>query len=142
MTFTLVEEILNGIQYQVHEFTEWIKLPKPFKASKDYFVCKVIGESMNKVIPNGSLCLFRKYTGGSRNGMIVLAQHQDIQDAEFGAGYTIKKYHSEKINDGELWSHSKIVLEAKSFDPKYEDIVLNQDHIEEFQIIGIFVSVI
>jgi phage repressor protein C with HTH and peptisase S24 domain len=33
--------------------------------SNDYFACKIVGESMNRVIPNGSICLFKPYTGGS-----------------------------------------------------------------------------
>jgi hypothetical protein len=55
---------------------------------------------MNKVIPNGSICLFRKYTGGTRNGKIVLVQHTSIQDYDFGSGYTVKEYHSKKAMMG------------------------------------------
>ena len=43
---------------------EWIELPNRYKPAKDLFACEIIGESMNKVIPNGSICLFRKYSGG------------------------------------------------------------------------------
>ena len=68
---------------------EWVELPKPYKPSQDYFVCKVKGESMNKVIPNGAWCLFRKDPGGSREGKIVLVEHSNIQDNDFGSGYTI-----------------------------------------------------
>lgn len=35
-----------------------------------YFACTVVGESMNKIIPNGSICIFERYQGGSRNGLI------------------------------------------------------------------------
>ncbi|HLX52718.1 MAG TPA: DNA/RNA helicase domain-containing protein, partial [Aquella sp.] len=52
----------------------WIKVPARYKSDKDLFACRVEGESMNKVIPNGSICLFRKYDGGSRNGRIVLVE--------------------------------------------------------------------
>jgi len=52
---------------------------------------------MNKKIPNGSYCLFKQDEGGSRNGKIVLAEHYSIQDADFGAGYTVKEYHSTKM---------------------------------------------
>lgn len=50
---------------------KYIELPD-VKQNENYFVCRVTGESMNKIIPNGSLCLFKKYTGGSRNGLITL----------------------------------------------------------------------
>jgi hypothetical protein len=42
---------------------------------------KIVGESMNRVIPNSSICLFKPYTGGSRNGKIVWLT--DIQDQDF-----------------------------------------------------------
>jgi len=46
---------------------------------------------MNKVIPNGAYCLFRKYSGGSRNGQIVLVESTSIQDTDYGSCYTIKE---------------------------------------------------
>ncbi|MFT7345364.1 MAG: putative GIY-YIG superfamily endonuclease, partial [Lentimonas sp.] len=52
-----------GAKQQVENQT-WIKLPERVSPSNDLFACKVVGESMNKIIPNGSYCLFRKYTGG------------------------------------------------------------------------------
>ncbi len=38
----------------VNDF-EWIELPMNISAKEGYFVCKVIGESMNKKIPNGAI---------------------------------------------------------------------------------------
>ena len=75
---------------------KWIKSPKDLRITDDYFACEVVGESMNKIIPNGSICLFKKYRGGSRNGRIVLVQSREIQDNDFGSGYTVKEYQSEK----------------------------------------------
>jgi hypothetical protein len=46
---------------------------------------------MNKVIPNGSYCSFRKYSGGSRNGQIVLVESTSLQDTDYGSCYTIKE---------------------------------------------------
>jgi hypothetical protein len=40
---------------------------------------------MNKIIPNNSVCLFRKDTGGSRNGKIVLAEVSNLQDPDSGS---------------------------------------------------------
>lgn len=64
----------NFSELQTVSDCEWIELPPRYKPSSDLFACTVIGESMNKVIPNGSICLFRKYFGGSRNGQIVLVE--------------------------------------------------------------------
>jgi len=53
---------------------EWIRVPDDIKISEDHFACRVVGESMNRVIPNGSICLFRRYQGmallSSRNILI------------------------------------------------------------------------
>jgi hypothetical protein len=93
---------------------------------------------MNKVIPNGSWCVFEKYTGGSRDGKIVLVQHQDIQESDFGAGYTVKRYRSEKQVTGELWTHQSIRLEPMSEDETYADIELHEDELESLVVIGVF----
>lgn len=121
---------------------EWVELPSPFKAGEDYFVCQVVGESMNRMIPNGSYCLFKKDTGGSREGKIVLVQHYNIQDAAFGAGYTIKEYHSHKTMNEDTWEHHSIILKPKSRDAAFQEIILEEDELEALKVIGIFVSVL
>jgi DUF2075 family protein/DNA replication protein DnaC/phage repressor protein C with HTH and peptisase S24 domain len=122
--------------------SQWVELPKPYKPSPDYFVCQVTGESMNKKIPNGSWCLFRKDGGGSREGKIVLVKHFDIQDADFGAGCTIKSYYSNKVIDEDTWQHVSIVLKPLSNDPSYEDIILTPESAGELRVVGIFVAVL
>ncbi len=132
----------NFSDLQIHSNFEWIELPLNVASKKDHFVCKVVGESMNKVIPNGSWCLFKEDTGGSREGKIVLVEHYDIQDFDFGAGYTVKSYHSEKEIGDESWSHKAIVLKPLSHTLNYEDIVLSEDQVNELHVVGIFVSVL
>lgn len=117
---------------------EWIKLPGHIRFYDDYFACKVVGESMNKIIPNGSICLFKKYRGGSRNGRIVLAQSTEIQDNNFGSGYTVKEYSSNKSFNEDSWSHQSIVLKPQSFDKSFEVIILPEEAIEDFKVVGIF----
>ena len=121
---------------------EWVELPMNIAAKEGYFVCKVVGESMNKIISNGSYCLFKQYEGGSREGLIVIVQSSIIQDSEFGSGYTIKSYHSEKVVRDDSWSHSKIVLKHQSNDSTYQDIVLQEEELNDFKVVGIFVSVL
>jgi len=122
---------------------EWVEIPQPYQPSKDYFVCKVTGESMNKRIPNGSWCLFKEDSGGSREGKIVLVQHHKIHDLDFGSGYTIKSYHSEKeINEDGGWSHKSIVLKPLSTSQHYNEIVLHDEDITLLKVIGIFESVL
>lgn len=121
---------------------EWIALPSGYKPSNELFACTVVGESMNKVIPNGSICLFREYTGGSRNGRIVLVRNTNIQDKDFGSAYTVKEYRSEKIIDDESWGHKSITLKPLSFDSYYRDIIISEDELVDLQVVGIFECVL
>ena len=120
----------------------WVELPPRYKPSKDLFACTVIGESMNKVIPNGSVCLFREDNGGSRNGKIVLVQYTSYRDKDFGSNYTVKVYRSEKAIENERWSHQSIILKPLSFDPDYEDIVVAEDELNYLKVVGIFECVL
>ena len=133
----------NFSELQISEETKWIELPSNIMAREGYFVCQIIGNSMDKRIPDGSWCLFKEYDGGSRNGEIVLAEHHSFNDSNFGAGYTIKKYESKKVaNDESEWQHESIVLKPLSDDPSFEDLILSEDNLEEFKIIGIFIRVL
>lgn len=109
---------------------------------EDYFACTVIGESMNKIIPNGSICLFKKYSGGSRNGLITLVEGRNIADLEFGSNYTIKEYSSKKLTDEEGWHHEEIVLLPQSYDSNFEPIILRDEETIDFKTLGIFVKVL
>jgi SOS-response transcriptional repressor LexA len=119
-----------------------IESPENNNAKGDFFACKIVGESMNRVIPNGSICLFKPYTGGSRNGKIVLVENIDIQDQDFNSAFTIKTYSSEKIVSEEGWEHSSIVLRPNSFDTSYKNIIINEENGAEMRVVGEFVSII
>ena len=43
----------SELQIVDHSDFDWVLVPKGIKASEELFACKVVGESMNKVIPNG-----------------------------------------------------------------------------------------
>lgn len=119
-----------------------IEGPEKYANNKDYFACKVIGESMNRVIPNGSICLFKIYSGGSRNGKIVLVQNMDIQDPDFNSSFTIKTYSSEKINSNDSWEHALIVLRPNSFDDYFRNIIINEENSSEMKVVGEFVRIL
>jgi DUF2075 family protein len=127
---------------QIHSDFEWVELPFNIAAKKGYFVCKVIGESMNKKIPNGSYCLFRQDEGGSRNGKIVLVQSTHINDSEFGSGYTVKEYHSEKKIEDDQWKHLAITLKPLSDNSEYKNIEITEDESRSLKVVGIFECVL
>lgn len=127
-------------QQQV-ENIKYLELDESIATKDNYFSCKILGESMNKIIPNGSICLFEKYTGGSRNGKIVLVEMTDYKDADFGSNYTIKEYSSKKTISEEGWTHEEINLLPKS-NEDYLPITLRDDETIRLKVIGIFIKVI
>ncbi|KPP98376.1 MAG: hypothetical protein HLUCCA01_10245 [Bacteroidetes bacterium HLUCCA01] len=120
----------------------WVARPEGFSIQKGDFICQVVGESMNKRIPNGSYCFFRRYTGGSRNGKIVLVESGSIHDDDFGAGYTVKEYHRVKSDTYLDWSHDTIVLKPLSTLDRYREIVLRGDDAHSYRIVGVFEKVL
>ncbi|ALO45324.1 DNA/RNA helicase domain-containing protein [Pseudohongiella spirulinae] len=124
------------------EHKEWLRIPEGERIDKSYFACKVQGESMNNVIPNGAMCLFRSDPGGSRNGKIVLVEMLDNVDAESGSHYTVKEYASVKAENEDGWTHEQIVLKPRSNDAGYEPIVLGADEAGGFRVVGVFVRVL
>ncbi len=106
--------------------TEWVELPEWVKPQPGLFVAQVLGESMNKRIPNGAWCLFRANPQGTRNGKIVVVQHRSISDPETGGSYTVKRYRSEKVVDEDGgWRHERVELVPESTSPTFERLTLN-----------------
>jgi len=121
---------------------EMIEGPESLARGEDYFACRIVGESMNQVIPNGSICLFKYYTGGSRDGKILLVENRDIQDEDFNSSFTVKLYSSQKIVTDETWAHTSILLKPRSFDSSYESIVVNEENSAGMRVIGEFKQIL
>lgn len=132
----------NFEDYDINEAEDWIKVPENTKVDQSYFACKVVGESMNKIIPNGSICLFQKYSGGSRNGLIALVQSSELQDTETGFSFTIKEYQSQKITSELEWAHTQITLLPRSYDPNFKPIRLSEEAMQSLRVVGIFKQVL
>lgn len=126
---------------QLAESAMPITLPEKYKYKDSYFAIRLSGDSMNKIIPDGALCLFEKDPGGSREGKIVLVEQADIQDRDFGAGYTVKVYHSKKIASKERLENKAIILKPHSY-LEYPEIILSPEQSDELYVIGVFVGVL
>ncbi|RXK53654.1 DUF2075 domain-containing protein [Oleiharenicola lentus] len=120
----------------------WVELPDAFTPRKDLFVTRVVGESMNRRIPNGSWCLFKRTPAGSRDGKVVLVELLDRQDPESGGRYTVKVYRSQKQPTEDSWEHTKIILKPDSTNAGFNDIVLEPSETESFKTIGELVAVL
>ena len=83
----------------------------------------------------------RRYEGGSRNGVIVLAQHREVFDPESGGAYSIKKYSSEKaVEEDGSWHHEKITLLPLNRD--YEPIEIDGNEDGAFKVVAVLKGVL
>jgi phage repressor protein C with HTH and peptisase S24 domain len=100
------------------------------------FIAHVVGRSMEPLIPDGSLCVFRAPVVGSRQGKKLLIEQFGL--SEDSARYTVKRYTSQKIQRGDdAWSHSEIRLEP--LNREFESFVLGPD---EFRVVAEFIQVL
>ena len=119
----------------------WMQVEGMGKLNRNMFIVQASGNSMEPRIHDGDYCVFEKYSGGSRQGKIVLAQHRGYFDEDNAGAYSIKQYSSEKsCNDDGSWQHESITL--RPFNPEYEPIRIDAEDAESFAIIGELVGVV
>jgi phage repressor protein C with HTH and peptisase S24 domain len=112
----------------------WVEAPENMQALyPDMFVATVAGHSMEPVIPDGSLCVFRAGVTGSRVNRLVLAEDRAA------SAYAVKRYKSEKVSGEEGWRHGRIRLE--SLNPDYPSWDLDPDE-DKYRILAEFVRVL
>jgi type III restriction enzyme len=122
---------------------EWAEPTGRHKPSPSLFIAQVVGESMNRRIPNGAWCLWRLNPSGTRQGKVVLAQHRKLEDPELGGTYTVKVYHSEKVAQGEdSWKHSRIVLKPDSTNSTFQPIIFETAEDGELTVVAELVEVL
>ena len=97
------------IETGVGEDQAWEEAPAGLRLTREMFIAKIVGHSMEPLIPDGSLCVFRRGVTGSRQGRLVLVEAL----GEAGSDrYTVKRYRSDKRqNDAGEWAHERIRLE-------------------------------
>ncbi|MDJ0839957.1 MAG: S24 family peptidase [Acidobacteriota bacterium] len=122
------------------EAEDWLTLPEG-KAQPGRFAARVVGRSMEPMIPDGSTCLFGPVRGGSKNGLPLLILLHDQTDPEHGGRYTVKIYRSEKVEaeDGALLN-TRVILEPKN--PEFEAMVFREEDAEGLRAIGRFLEVL
>ncbi len=119
---------------------EWVAVESRHRLRKGMFVAQVVGKSMEPAICDGAWCLFRAPVDGTRQGKIVLVQLRDATDPETSQRYTVKRYKSEKGQEGDSWRHEKITLEPVN--PDFEPIVLTGAAEDELRVIAEVVEVL
>jgi hypothetical protein len=68
--------------------------------------------------------IFAAPVTGSRQGRTVLVQLRDATDPETGHRYTVKRYESEKLRQGDSWQHIRVTL--KPINPEYRPIIIEK----------------
>lgn len=97
---------------------------------------------MNKIIPDVSICLFKKYTGENSDGMIVLAEHKSLKESEFGSGCTIRRFQRKKHDGDDFFGNLTFLLKPLSNDLKYDNISIPTDTLIGLKAIGVFECVL
>jgi SOS-response transcriptional repressor LexA len=126
----------------------WLRVPRHL-AQPDMFVARVVGRSMEPLIPDGSLCVFRSGVTGTRQGKRLLVEQ--FGETDFSARYTVKRYtsrkkiysggqgeHGEDGGEGDgSWEHERIRLEP--LNREFPGFDLGPD---EFRVIAEFIAVL
>jgi len=119
---------------------EWARVDLDRPVREGMFLAQVVGHSMEPQVPHGAWCLFSAPVTGSRNGRTVLVELRDVHDPETGNRYTVKRYESEKVADGDSWRHSRVTLRPNN--PDFAPIVLNDVEEGEVAVIAEMIAVL
>lgn len=111
----------------------WVETPEDLRLTPDMFIAQIAGHSMEPLIPDGSLCVFRAGVTGSRVGRLVLAEDREAN------AFAVKRYNSKRIDSEEGWRHEWIHLE--SLNPEGPSWPLDPDE-EKYRILAEFVRVL
>lgn len=105
-------------QSQIHEMVE---CPSHLSYLKDnLFAIRVIGESMNKIIPNGSTIICARVDEKPKSGQIVVYRN--------GSDYNLKRFTE---------TENLILFEPVSFDGSFETIIYKKTDDIEIEILGV-----
>jgi phage repressor protein C with HTH and peptisase S24 domain len=127
----------NRVVEERVEEEAWEEAPPGLRLTPEMFVARIVGRSMEPLIPDQSLCVFRRGVSGSRQGRLVLVEALDQGGND---RYTVKRYRSEKReSEGGEWSHQRIRLEP--LNPSYAAWDLNPEE-DRYRILAEFVQVL
>lgn len=108
----------EGDQSQTHEMVE---SPSHLSHLKEkLFAIRVVGESMNKIIPNGSTIICAKIDDKPENGQIVVYRN--------GNDYNLKRFTE---------TENLIIFEPMSFDASFDNIIYKKTDDIEIEILGV-----
>ena len=130
----------SNVQRIADDEFEWVTMEPRRQLRRGMFVAQVVGKSMEPAIPDGAYCLFRAPVEGTRQGKTVLVEMRDATDPESGQRYTVKRYQSKKVADGDSWIQTMVSLNP--INPDFQPIVLTSTDEGQFRVIAEVVDVL
>jgi SOS-response transcriptional repressor LexA len=115
---------------------EWVAWDGAKRFTKDMFVARVLGRSMEPTIPDGSYCLFRRVSLPSSPDRAVLVRHAGAADPDTGGQYTVKLYREEKGAGGV----KQIVLQPAN--TEFAPLVLTPADLDEVRVVAEVIEVL
>jgi len=108
---------------------EWVSLPDHIRIKPGYFVAQVVGESMNRRVPNGAWAVFTIDAKGSKQGRALLVEARELGDPDQGGRYTLKIYEAKKNITDDGVDYEQVMLRPDSTDKRFKpiEIDLNND---------------
>lgn len=124
-------------QNQAVERLAWAVVPKLKRVSSDRrFLARVVGRSMEPLIPDGAWCLFRADVVGAIEGRVVLLQHRDQSDPETEGAYALKRLKSVEVDsDG-------VSVRLESINPQHPEYLVRLRALDELRPVAEFVRVV
>jgi len=125
------------LENRVIEEEAWEEAPPGLRLTPEMFVARIAGRTMEPLIPDHSMCIFRRGVAGSRQDRLVLVEALDQGGND---RYTVKRYRSDKReNEAGEWSHQRIRLEP--LNPAFAAWDLNPEE-DRYRILAEFVEVL
>jgi phage repressor protein C with HTH and peptisase S24 domain len=119
----------------------WVQV-SGYRNLNELFAVRIKGKSMEPTIPNDSLCLFRLYQGGSKQGKIFLIRSNSaLGTDDSDTAYVVKRYKRMPASTAK----SGLVVHLNSDNKDYAPIIfMGSTHSEDemIQVVGEFVDVL
>lgn len=100
----------------------WVKVDGKSRQLPGAFAARVRGDSMEPLVPSGSICLFRRPAPGNRQGRVFLVQHRGASAPDDGGDYLLKFVERDE------GSESHVVL--RSLNPAHAPIRLDTRRVD------------
>jgi DUF2075 family protein len=130
----------SDVQSLEEDAVQWVALADNIRVAPGMFVAQVVGESMNRKVPNGAWGLFTTEHRGSRQGRVVLAERNELGDPEESGRFTLKTYDARKREGADGIVYDAVTLRPDSSDSRYKPIEIDLEDPDRPRIVAVFIA--